>query len=164
MRIFPDINEGREFPSRWDRRHDLSVVAVYELNKRWNFAGTFVYSTGQAATLPVNRYFVEGNLVSEYTERNGFRMAPYHRLDLAVTLNNKEQRKVKDKTTGEVTYRTRRWRSSWTLAVYNVYNRANPYFIYFDNEGNVGDGSLQVVAKQVSLFSILPSITWNFKF
>ncbi|MBK6629057.1 MAG: TonB-dependent receptor [Flavobacteriales bacterium] len=164
MRIFPDINEGREFPSRWDRRHDLSVVAVYELNKRWNFAGTFVYATGQAATLPVNRYFVEGNLVSEYTERNGFRMAPYHRLDLAITLNNKEQRKVKDKSTGEVTYRTRRWRSSWTLSVYNVYNRANPYFIYFDNEGNVADGSLQVVAKQVSLFSILPSITWNFKF
>ncbi|MBP6390201.1 MAG: TonB-dependent receptor [Flavobacteriales bacterium] len=164
MRKFPDINEGREFASRWDRRHDLSVVAIYELNKRWNFAGTFVYSTGQAATLPVNRYFIEGRLVSEYTERNGFRMAPYHRLDLAVTLNNKEQRKVKDKDTGEVTYRTRRWRSSWTLAIYNVYNRANPYFIYFDNEGNVADGSLKVVAKQVSLFSILPSLTWNFKF
>ncbi|MCB0790149.1 MAG: TonB-dependent receptor [Flavobacteriales bacterium] len=164
MRKFPDINNGEEFPSRWDRRHDLSIVAVYDLNKRWSFAGTFVYATGQAVTLPVSRYFIEGRLVSEYTGRNGYRMAPYHRLDLGVTLNNRTTRKKKDKATGEVTEVPRKWRSSWTLSVYNVYNRANPYFIYFDNAGTVTNGDLRVVAKQVSLFSILPSITWNFKF
>ena len=165
MRKFPDLNnDNREFPSRWDRRHDLSVVAAYELNKRWSFGATFTYQTGQAVTLPVNRYWIEGRLVSEYTERNGYRMAPYHRLDLAATLINKDTRKVVNATTGEVTEVPRKYRSSWTFSIYNAYNRANPYFIFFDNDGNLATGDLQVVAKQVSLFSILPSITWNFKF
>jgi len=164
MRKFPDLNSGEEFPSRWDRRNDLSVVASYELNKRWSFGATFTYQTGQAVTLPVNRYWIEGRLVSEYTERNGYRMAPYHRLDLAATLINKDTRKKKDPVSGEVTMVPRKYRSSWTFGVYNVYNRANPYFIFFAQDGNLATGDLKVVAKQVSLFSILPSITWNFKF
>ena len=86
MRQFPDLNNGKEFASRWDRTHDLSVVASYEYNKRWTFGATFTYQTGQAVTLPVNRYWIEGRLVSEYTERNGYRMAPYHRLDVALSL------------------------------------------------------------------------------
>ncbi|MBL8000930.1 MAG: TonB-dependent receptor [Flavobacteriales bacterium] len=164
MRIFPDINGGEEFPSRWDRRHDLSVVVGYDLSKRWQFGAVFVYATGQAVTLPVNRYWIEGQLVSEYTERNGYRMAPYHRLDLSATLNNRDTKEVKDPTTGEVKEVPRKWHSSWTFAVYNAYNRMNPYFIYFDSEGVPSQGNFQVVAKQVSLFSILPSITWNFRF
>lgn len=164
MRKFPDINQGREFASRWDRRHDLSIVASYELNKRWSFGATFTYQTGQAVTLPVNRYWIEGRLVSEYTERNGYRMAPYHRLDLAATLTNRDTRKKKDPVTGEVKEVPRKYRSSWTFSVYNAYNRANPYFIYFDSEGELSTGDLRVVAKQVSLFSVLPSVTWNFKF
>jgi hypothetical protein len=163
-RIFDDINNGKEFPSRWDRTHDLSVVAAYDLNTRWSFGTTFVYSTGQAVTLPVNRYWIEGHLVSEFTERNGYRMAPYHRLDVAATLKNKDTKEVTDPETGEVKEVPRRWRSSWTFSIYNVYNRANPYFIYFDSDGNPADGSFQVVAKQVSLFTILPSVTWNFQF
>ncbi len=164
FRIFDDINNGREFPSRWDRTHDMSLVTIYELNKRWSFGGTFVYSTGQAVTLPVNRYWIEGHLASEYTERNGYRMAPYHRLDLAATLKNKDTREITDPQTGATKEVPRKWRSSWTFSIYNVYNRANPYFIYFDSEGNPAEGSFQVMAKQVSLFSILPSITWNFQF
>lgn len=164
MRQFPDINEGREFPSRWDRRHDLSVVTAYDLNARWSFGATFTYATGQAVTLPVNRYFIEGQLVSEYTERNGYRMAAFHRLDLAATLYNRATRQVTDPATGDTIMKDRRWKSSWTFAVYNAYNRANPYFIYFDATGNPGAGTFQVVAKQVSLFSILPSVTWNFNF
>jgi hypothetical protein len=58
----------------------------------------------------------------------------------------------------------RKWRSSWTFGIYNVYNRANPYFIYFDSEGSPSEGNFRVLAKQVSLFTILPSITWNFQF
>ncbi|MEO8590845.1 MAG: TonB-dependent receptor, partial [Flavobacteriales bacterium] len=164
MRTFPDINGGREFPSRWDRRNDLSVVLTYDRGKRWVLGAAFVYSTGQAVTLPVNRYFFEGQLVSEYTERNGYRMVPYHRLDLSATLNGRTTRERKDPTTGEVTTVPRKWTSSWTFGVYNAYNRMNPYFIYFSAEGNPADGSFQVAAQQVSLFSILPSVTWNFKF
>ncbi len=163
-RKFPSIDNGDPFPSRWDRRHDVSVVAGYELNDRWTFGGTFVYSTGQAATLPVQRYFIEGRLVSQFTQRNGFRMAPYHRLDIAATLKNKPTKQVKDKTSGELTTVQRKYRSSWTFSVYNVYNRKNPYFIYFSTEGDSGLAGLQLKAKQVSLFSILPSITWNFEF
>ncbi len=164
MRTFPDINQGREFPSRWDRRHDLSVVLAYDHSKRWSFGATFVYATGQAVTLPVNRYFYEGRLVSEYTERNGYRMAPYHRLDLAATLNNKPTKEVKDPVTGELKTVDRRWKSSWTFGIYNTYNRANPFFIFFDAEGSPAQGDFRVLANQVSLFTILPSITWNFKF
>ena len=164
MRKFPELNNGNEFPSRWDRTHDGSLVLSYEHNERWSFGTTFTYSTGQAVTLPVNRYWVEGQLVSEYTERNGFRMAPYHRLDLSATLKNKPMRTKKNKETGEETEVKRRYRSSWTFAVYNVYNRRNPYFIYFANEGIPSEGTFEVTAKQVSLFSILPSITWNFEF
>jgi hypothetical protein len=164
MRRFPDINEGREFPSRWDRRHDLSLVLGYDHSKRWSFGMSFVYATGQAVTLPVNRYFIEGQLVSEYTERNGYRMVPYHRLDLSATLTNKEFKTVKDPVTGEEKEVLRKWRSSWTFGVYNTYNRRNPYFIYFDTEGVPSNGTFQVIAKQVSLFSVLPSVTWNFKF
>lgn len=164
MRRFPDVNEGREFPSRWDRRHDLSLVTAYDLTERWSFGGTFVYSTGQATTLPVQRYWIEGRLVSQFSERNGFRMAPYHRLDLAATLKNKPTKQVTDPTTGAETTVPRKYRSSWTFAVYNAYNRANPYFYYFTTEGTAAAGDLRPVAKQVSLFSILPSITWNFEF
>lgn len=164
MRKFPDLNHDEEFPSRWDRRHDLSVVASYEYNKRWTFGATFTYQTGQAVTLPVNRYWIEGRLVSEYTERNGYRMAPYHRLDIAATLLNKATKKKKDPVTGEVTEVPRKYRSSWTFGVYNAYNRANPYFIYFAQDGELSSGDYKIVAKQVSLFSILPSVTWNFKF
>ncbi|MEZ4758918.1 MAG: TonB-dependent receptor [Flavobacteriales bacterium] len=164
FRTFDAINEGREFPSRWDRRHDVSVVAGYDLNERWTLGGTFVYATGQAVTLPVNRYWIEGRLVSEYVDRNGYRMAPYHRMDVSATLKNRATRAKVDKATGELVERTRKWRSSWTFAIYNVYNRANPYFIYFANEGNLAEGTFDVSARQVSLFSILPSVTWNFEF
>jgi hypothetical protein len=76
-------------------------------------------------------------------------MDPYHRLDISITWENKK---------------TEKWESSWNFSVYNVYNRKNPYFIYFDNEGSVADGSFVTKAKQVSLFPVLPSVTWNFKF
>jgi len=164
MRMFPDINAGRAFPSRWDRRHDLSVVLSYDHSARWTFGATFVYATGQAVTLPVNRYWVEGQLVSEYTERNGFRMVPFHRLDLAATLNNRATRTVTDPISGETSEVARRWKSSWTFAVYNAYNRMNPWFIYFGSSGNPANNDFRVTAKQVSLFSVLPSVTWNFNF
>ncbi len=99
MRKFPDINDGKEFRAAGTAA-DLSMVASYEHNKRWTFGATFVYSTGQAATLPVQRYWIEQRLVSQFSERNGYRMVPYHRLDLAATLLNKEIKEKKDPVSG----------------------------------------------------------------
>ena len=148
MRVFDDINNGEPFPAKFDRRHDLSVVASYELNKRWSFSGTFVYGTGNAFTMPESFYLIEGNIISEYGARNAYRLAPYHRMDLAVVLKGKE---------------TQKFSSDWIFAVYNVYSRLNPYFIYFETEGNLFSGNNTIKAKQVSIFPIIPSITWNFK-
>lgn len=148
-RQFDAINKGNKFFAKYDRRHDLSFVGIYEINKKLTFATTFVYGTGNAITLPVARYTINGYLVSEYAERNSYRMASYHRLDFSLTLKGKE---------------TKKFKSNWNFSVYNVYHRYNPYFIYFSNEGNILDGTLKLRAKQVSLFGIIPSITWNFNF
>ena len=94
---------------------------------------------------------LEGQIVSLYDSRNGYRMVPYHRMDISATLT---PRKNKD----------RKYDSQWVFSVYNVYNRANPFFIFFANEGSLDEGDIQISAKQVSLFPIIPSITWNFKF
>ena len=148
-RQFDDLNAGKEFYARYDRRHDVSAIASYEFNKRWTFSAIFVYGTGNAITIPVRRYVIEGNIVSEYGDRNGYRMPAYHRADISATWQGKK---------------TKKFESSWTFAIYNVYNHKNPYFIYFDNTGDIEKGTLDVQAKQVSLFPMLPSVTWNFKF
>ncbi|MDD3877327.1 MAG: TonB-dependent receptor [Bacteroidales bacterium] len=148
-RDFPDINGGKRFPAKYDRRHDLSVVVSYDLNDKFNFAAVFVYATGNAVTIPIGRYFIEGSVINEYGDRNSYRMEPYHRMDISINYLAKKSRKFE---------------SSFNLSVYNVYNRANPYFIYFENVGSIDEMSLQIKAKQVSLFPILPSIGWNFKF
>jgi hypothetical protein len=148
-RFFDDIDDGNPFPAKYDRRHDISLTGTYKINKKWTVSSVFVYATGNTTTLPIGRYMLDGEIVSEYGDRNSYRMAPYHRLDLSVTWDYKK---------------TEKWESSWNFSIYNVYNRKNPYFIYFENEGSVSDGSFVSKAKQVSLFPILPSVTWNFKF
>jgi len=163
-RVFEDINDGERYPARFDRRHDLSLVVIHDFNERWSVSGTFVYATGNAVTLPVGRYFLENQLISIYGPRNDIRMAPFHRLDLSGTYHFKKFKTVIDKETGEEIQRPKRIQSSLTLAIYNVYSRMNPYFYYFDTSGNFSDGTFALSAKQVSLFPILPSITWNFKF
>ena len=148
-RMFDDIDNGSPFPAKYDRRHDLSFTASYIINEKWTAGLVFVYATGNTTTLPLGQYLIDGDLVSEYGDRNSYRMNPYHRLDLSITYEHKK---------------TEKWESSWNFSVFNVYNRKNPYFIYFDHEGNVQDGTYKTFAKQVSLFPVLPSITWNFKF
>lgn len=149
-RLFPEINNGKEYPAKYDRRHDLSVVLTYNLNKKWNFGAVFVYATGDATTMPISRYFIEGRIVNEYGERNSYRLAPYHRADVSVTYNFPDKGK--------------KWKSSLNFSIYNVYNRMNPYFIYIDTKTDLQNYSITTTAKQVSLFSILPSITYNFNF
>ncbi len=150
-RKFPELNGAEKFPAKYDRRHDLSVVGTFELNQKWKLGGVFVYGTGNATSLPVSFYFVEGIPTQEFSKVNQYRLAPYHRMDLSATYTPvpKKIRKVK---------------SSWVFGVYNIYSRLNPYFVYFDQQGSPYDGSLTVEARQVSLFPILPSVTWNFKF
>ncbi len=150
-RRFPDLNAGEKYPAKYDRRHDLSVVANYELNKKWKFGAVFVYGTGNATTLPERFYIIDGVLTQEYSRVNQYRLKPYHRLDLSATYTPVPRKK-------------RRLSSYWVFSIYNVYSRLNPYFLYFDQEGNPYNGTLKVQAKQVSLFPILPSVTWNFHF
>jgi len=149
-RRFKDLNEGRKFPAKYDRRHDLSIVGVYELNPKWRFGTVFVYGTGNATSLPERFYLVEGVLTQEYSAVNQYRLPAYHRIDLSATYTPKPKR-------------NKRVKSSWVFSVYNVYNRKNPYFIYFDQTGSAYNGTLEVEALQVSLFPVLPSVTWNFK-
>ncbi len=150
-RKFPDINQGKEYFAKYDRRHDISIVVTQELGKRWSISAVWVYATGNAITLPLSRYFLSGSIIQEYSERNAFRMPAYHRLDISATLEGKEKPGKK-------------FHSSYSFGVYNVYSRMNPYYIYFETTGNLMDFNLQTVAKQVSLFPIIPSFTWNFKF
>lgn len=150
-RKFPALNFGEKYPAKYDRRNDLSVVALFELNKRWKFSGTFVYGTGNATTLPQRFYVVNGVLTQEYSRINEYRLPSYHRLDFAAINSPKKNEKRKFKT-------------EWVFSIYNVYSRQNPYFIYFDQTGSPYDGTLKVQGKQVSLFPIIPAVTWNFKF
>ena len=150
-RKFAGLNDGEKYPTRYDRRHDLSLVGNYELNKKWKFGMVFVFGTGNAITLPERFYIINGVLTQEYSKLNQYRMKPYHRMDLSAiyTPVPKKKRKVE---------------SFWTFSIYNVYSRLNPYFIYFDQTGSPYNGTLKIDAKQVSLFPILPAVTWNFKF
>ena len=155
-RYFDEINDGDPYPAKYDRRHDLSITSTYKLSDSWELSGVFVYATGNAITLPSERYIINGNVYTEYTSRNGYRMMPYHRLDFGATYTPKKEKKFK---------------SSWNFSIYNLYNRKNPYFIYLGLEnsiegenGTIQNGNLIPKAYQVSIFPILPSITWNFNF
>jgi TonB dependent receptor/CarboxypepD_reg-like domain/TonB-dependent Receptor Plug Domain len=150
-RQFDALNFGEKYPAKYDRRNDLSVVAMYELNKKWRFSAAFVYGSGNAATLPQRFYIVGGVLTQEYSRINEYRLPAYHRLDLSAILTPKRNEK-------------RKWKSEWVFSVYNTYSRQNPYFIYFDQNGSPYNGTLTIQGKQVSLFPIIPAVTWNFKF
>ncbi len=149
-RKFPDLNDGKSFPYRYDRRHNVSFVTTYQLNERWSFSGVFVYQTGIAYTLPVGKYFIEGNVITEYGAINAYRLKAYSRLDLSANYEGKKRKKIQD---------------GWSFSVYNAYNRKNPFFIYNDVIGSfLNEPQVSVQAKQVTMFPIIPSVTWNFKF
>ncbi len=155
-RQFDELNAGQAFFYRYDRTHDLSLLLSYQFNKKWSGNFVFAYGTGNATTLPDARYAyrfgVDPNtgepkyvFVDKYDKINSFRLPAYHRMDISATYIVKQ---------------TNKFESSWNFSIYNVYNRANPYFIYFlpDIEKN------EVKAYMVYLFPIVPSIQWNFRF
>lgn len=163
-RVFEELNNGNPFPAKYDRRHDLSIVGSYKINDRWSVGSAFVYATGNTLTLPTAWYLNNQDLMFEYGQRNSTRMPDYHRLDLSITLYDKATKIKLDPDTGEEIEFKKRFRSNWVLSVYNVYNRANPYFLYVDNDGNFLQGDFKITVKQVTLFPIIPSLTWNFEF
>lgn len=144
---FQGINSGNWYPVRYDRTHDVSIVVMYSLNEKWNLSTTWVYSTGDAVTYPSGKYTIDGQTVAYYTERNGYRMPAYHRLDVGATY---------------VTSRSERFESQLAFSIYNVYNRKNAYMIYFEPVDEEHPEVLQAV--KLTLFPIIPSISWNFKF
>jgi len=140
------INDNNWYNARQDKTHDLSVVATYELNQKWSFSGLFVYSTGNAVTFPTGKYDLLGQTIFQYSKRNADRMPAYHRMDLSATYEPNKNK---------------RWKSSWSFGIYNVYGRENAYTIAFeDNPDNPGTTR----AMQTSLFKFVPNITYNFKF
>ncbi len=146
LRQFDDINNSEEFPARQDRIHDLAIVAMYELSPKLKLSANWIYYTGSAATFPSGKYDVGGIQVPYYVSRNSYRMPDYHRLDLGLTW---------------ITRKTDRRESSWNFSLYNAYGRQNAYIIDFrQNE----DNPQLTESVQVSLFTWIPSVTYNFKF
>ena len=162
-RQFDNLNNGEVFPAKYDRRHDLSVVVSYKPTKRWVFSSSFIYATGNTLTLPSSWYVQNQDLLFHYGQRNSTRMAPYHRLDISATWYSKAYKEKVDPVTGETIQVKKRFKSNWAFSIYNVYNRANPYFLYVDNDGDFLQGDFEIKVKQVTLFPIIPSVTWNFE-
>ena len=152
-RTFPELQGGRTFYARYDRRHDGSIVLSYTKSKKWTFGAVFVYGSGAAFNLPTHLIFFSGTqgLYYEDDYRNKYRLIPYHRLDLSATYTQKK---------------TEKFESVWNFSIYNVYNRQNQYIIYLDIQGNVLDpnAGLKIQPKQITVFPFIPSVTWNFKF
>lgn len=145
-RQFPGVNSGSWYPANQDRTHDLSIVGVYKINDKWTLSADFVYYTGNAVTWPTGKYEVDGQVNFIYTQRNGYRMPPYNRLDVGATLQGKKTKKTD---------------SNWNFSIYNLYGRENPYSIGFQQDP-ADPAKTQVV--QYALFRWVPSITYNFKF
>jgi hypothetical protein len=144
-RRFEGINDGNWYPAKQDRTHDISVVAVYDLPRGWTLSGTWVYNTGNAVTFPKGAYMIGSNIVFLYTDRNADRMPAYHRLDLSATKQFAKKG---------------HFESSLNFSLYNAYMHDNAYMITFSQN----ETTKQIEAVQTTLFRIVPSITYNFKF
>ncbi len=140
------ISMGNWYDANNDRRHDINIVASYQLNPAWTLNATWVYNSGQAFTAPSAKYQIIDNYIYYYAERNGYRAPDYHRLDVSATWSKKI-------ANGRLT-------REWSFGIYNLYNRYNPFLIQFE-DSQYGRGTK---AKQYSLFGIVPSVSFNLKF
>jgi len=136
-RIFHEINNGLSFPPKFDRTHDFSFVMMYKINPRWSFAANWVYFTGNAITIPYGKYRINGSVIDAYSPRNAYRMPDYHRLDINFTYTTKNG-------------------NTWNFSLYNAYGRRNAYALLFHEN--------EAMPVKLSLFSFMPSVTYNFKF
>ena len=143
------INQGEWFATRFDRAHNLNIVAIYEISKRISASGSFVYYTGTPSTFPTNKYAFQGYQIPHNANdsRNNFRIPDFHRLDLSVTIEGKKRK---------------RWESNWVISVYNVYARKNPFSIYFQPDPQNLDRTQAI--RFAILGTAVPAVTYNFKF
>jgi hypothetical protein len=170
--IFSELNFGKKFFPKYDRRHDISLVGIYKLNPKITFSAVWVYGTGNALTIPTSSYsayqsninkdfYQNGELgwwsykVKEYGQRNSFRAEPYHRLDVGIKIRTQKKR----------------FEGTWDVSVYNAYSRKNPFFYTVESQNNftqspnsLSTPSNKLVLKRYSLFPIIPAVTYNFKF
>jgi hypothetical protein len=147
-RQFDDINMGKKFPYRYDRRHDISVVGIYELSKKVNFSATWVYGTGNGVTLPNSSYNTPVGRYEVFGPRNSYRMRPYHRLDVGFNFIKKRPNYTR----------------TWSFGTYNTYANNNPFYVYFGSDFNYSSQTSELKLKQVSLFPLIPYITYSIEF
>jgi len=140
------INNGEIFPTRNDKRHDMSLFVNYKLNQKWALGCNFVYSTGGAITAPKGSFSFNGIVANSYTERNGYRLPDYHRLDISATRTGIKHNK---------------WQGEWVFSIYNAYGRHNAYSIY-NSQDSYDISSNQTY--MIYMFGIVPSVTYKIKF
>lgn len=141
------INNGAWYNSAWDKTHDISVTGQYELSKKWSFGANFIFQTGQPTTYPEGQYIFNGLVVPVYEARNSSRLSTFHHLDLSATWTPKPESK-------------KRWKGEWVFSIYNVYDRSNAASVSFRKNTDIGQNE----AIRLSIFGIIPAITYNFKF
>lgn len=159
-RKFENINFGEEFPARYDRRHDVSLVVTHKPSDKIDFGLTWVYGTGNAATMATKSMNIalpseitklanvgENSSINVIESRNNYRMPAYHRMDFSVSFHKKKKYGIR----------------TWNISIYNLYNRANPFYLHLANKKN-SEGKSVKVLKQTSLFTIIPSISYIYKF
>jgi hypothetical protein len=158
MRQIEGISGGNPYVANFDRRHNLSLVFTQKFTPRILATASFVMSSGQPLTTPTGKYYFQGEWIPNYgLVRNNYRVPTYHRMDFGVTIKSKEKP-------------SKNFKSSWNFSVYNLYNRENPYAIYFRpiSEDDLAKYPTAIVgntaAFQTTLFKIIPAITWNFEF
>lgn len=143
----PGINHGNWYRTSYDKMHDLSLTGQYALNDKWSFGANFIYQTGRAITYPKGYYEYQGFKIPRYEDRNADRLPSYHHLDVSATLTPKRNQ-------------GRKWKTEWVFSIYNLYGRENAAAITFGQNSE----TLENEATQLSIFGIVPSITYNFKF
>jgi hypothetical protein len=149
-RKVPEINGGNYYPAPYDKPHNINVIVSYELSPRVELASNWIYATGAPYTAPVGTFtMMDGTVNKIYSSRNGYRMRDYHRLDLSVTLKNKE-------------VPGRRWHGEWVFSVYNAYGRHNDWVINFTQDSK--NPKVMKAERWYLPFEFFPGITYNFHF
>jgi len=148
-RNFDELNNGNTYFAKYDRRHNLSLVGMYDLNAKWNFGVTQIFSSGNRFTMPTSWYFVNNNPVKEYSEYNNAQMPNYIRTDFSVNY---------------FFVKTNKKESALNFSIYNTFNIDNPIYVVLDVQVNEDRNSVVVKQDKKVLYRILPSVSWRFKF
>jgi hypothetical protein len=143
----PGINQGNWYSTAYDKTHDLALNASLDLNEKWSLNGNFIFQTGQPANYPIGQFEYKGLVIPIYAGRNEQRLPAYHRMDISATLTQRKNRNQK-------------WQEEWVFSLYNLYNRRNAASLNFERNNNTGQNE----ALRTSIFGIVPSVTYNFKF